>query len=158
MYNRGQGIAIDLFLGVAVFLLLLTAVLAIWSNTETTASKGLTENEMQQMAERALDRLIRTGGDPANWEEIGQAGVNAIGLAKADRVLDETKLRQFISGSVNDGLVALWRLNGNAEDSSVAHESLWVDVRLWHSQKPLRSPSCGSHVSSGRSPSGSLVA
>ncbi len=120
MRNNGQGIAIDLFLGVAIFLLLLTAVLAIWSNTETTASKELTEKEMQRMTEEALDRLIRSKGEPANWETLDPSdpAIITVGLAKADRVLDENKVASFIGTGTTFGLVGFWKLNSDATDSS----------------------------------------
>jgi hypothetical protein len=142
MRNRGQGIAIDLFLGVAIFLLLLTAVLAIWSNTETTASKELTEKEMQQMAEDALDRLLRSQGEPANWEQPNAGDVTAIGLARADRILDENKVKQLDSGGINRGLIAYYKLNENADDSSGNNNNGTPFVTSWEIETNCKSNSC----------------
>lgn len=138
MQNNGQGIAIDLFLGVAIFLLLLTAVLAIWSNTETTASRELYEKEMQRMATEALDRLIRSKGDPENWEQPNAGNITAIGLAKADRVLDENKIKQLESGGIDRGLVAYYKFNEgegtDVTDSSGNKNTGVLSGALWKTE------------------------
>ncbi len=144
--SRGQGIAVDLMIAVLIFLLLMAATLAIWSNTASVAGRQLSEREMQRMAENAMDALIRGSGSPADWEQVhcSEENINSIGLAKRDRVLDENKLNQFIwrAEILSNGLVSAWHFNGNAEDSfgendgtpqgtvDLAAEGLWETQAL----------------------------
>ncbi len=95
--KKGQGMAIDLLFAVIIFLLILGASMAlINSNTTTLVDKNILR-ELQERAIQTTDMLVRTQGQPNNWEDLGTIDeIGVIGLAKRDRVLDEAKVDKFV--------------------------------------------------------------
>lgn len=91
----GQGLAIDFLFAVMLFLLLLNASLVlIEGGSKNAADKGLL-NELNAKAVLAADRLVRSEGEPSDWQDNGIEGATAIGLAKRDRVLDQAKVERL---------------------------------------------------------------
>jgi hypothetical protein len=95
MSSRGQGIALDFLFAVLVFLLVLNSVMTIIdSGTQSVSEKNLLNN-LNAKASQTMDLLVRTDGNPNDWEKLDLGDVVAIGLAKRDRALDEDKVGRF---------------------------------------------------------------
>jgi len=112
----GESIAIDLSAAVLIFLLIGGSITWVWSNKATGSEGKLLENETRLMADRTLETLISSKGQPEDWKET--SSIDVIGLAKRDRILDEDKVNQFVwrAGLLDRGLVSTWHLNGDALD------------------------------------------
>jgi len=98
---------IDLFAAALIFLLIGSSIMSAWSNKEREAEARLVEEDMQMMAERAMETLTKTQGLPNTWETLKSQGnpeweageidqISIIGLAKRDRVLSLSKIDSFI--------------------------------------------------------------
>ena len=93
--SNGQTVLIDATFAALIFVLLF---LALNNNFivgfETEQTKGEL-SEMSLLANSSLDLLVKSSGIPENWEYIGIADVNQIGLANHKRQLAEQKVNAF---------------------------------------------------------------
>lgn len=96
---RGQSLAIDSMSAILVFLLVTGSLTWLWTSKALEAENLLYEDEMEIMAERALDTLVRSPGLPENWESLKVDEVKMVGLAKRDRVLEEEKINKLMQMS-----------------------------------------------------------
>jgi len=97
--EKGQGIALDLLFAILVFLLVLNASLSlIDSGNKSVSDKGIL-NQLNARALQTVDMLVRTDGEPNNWELESISNVEAIGLAKRDRALDIDKVERLADPS-----------------------------------------------------------
>ena len=93
---RGQSMGIDLLFAIAITLMVLVAMLAIWGNSSAIARKQGSETQIREMSEKAMDTLVGSRGVPSNWEQYCENDTNAIGLAKRNMILDLNKVDQFV--------------------------------------------------------------
>jgi len=96
---KGQTVAVDLAFAIFIFLLIAGGITWVWSNKATEAENSFYADEMQLLAEKALDRLIVNKGQPEDWETKGIDQTEFIGLAKRDRLLDEDKVAMLVKMS-----------------------------------------------------------
>ncbi len=95
-HEKCQGVVIDLLFAVLIFLLLLNASFALWQNNAILLQNEVISNQLRLETTQVADMLVRHEGEPDDWEKKAELGaVAAIGLAKRDRVLDETKVQRF---------------------------------------------------------------
>jgi len=99
--KKGQGIAIDFLFAALVFVLVLnTAITIVDSNYRSISNKDIL-NRLNAKTAHSLDVLVRTTGQPSDWEQKGVDDAEIIGLAKRDRTLDSEKLSKFLEwGSI----------------------------------------------------------
>ena len=99
--ERGQGIAIDFLFAVLVFLLVLNACMALMGSSAESASDKILLNELNAKTSQTIDMLVRTEGNPNDWEQHGIDEARIIGLAKRDRALDKGKVDKFVEWAAN---------------------------------------------------------
>lgn len=96
---RGQLFSYDLLLS-AVFVIFLIMLYILTTNT-LVAEMDVAElrTEMEEVAQTAADSLLRTPGDPSNWElfPITENGTRSLGLANSQSELDPEKVDRFFS-------------------------------------------------------------
>lgn len=92
---KGQSMAIDTMSAILIFLLVSGSLTWVWTTKAIEAENLLYESEIEIMAERAIDTLIRSTGLPKNWEKLEIDAIEVIGLAKRDRILEEEKINKF---------------------------------------------------------------
>ena len=100
--KQGQGIAIDFLFAVLVFLVLLNASLALIDSSSRSSAEKNTLAELNSRTMQILDMLVRTDGEPDEWQSLGISQVTVIGLAKRDRVLDVKKVEKFMEWAAED--------------------------------------------------------
>jgi len=93
---RGESMAIDMFFAVLIFVLASSSIMWAWTNKAVESETLLLEGEMGEMAENALDRLVRTQGTPYDWETSPITDLQEPGLAKRDMVLEEEKVNALL--------------------------------------------------------------
>ena len=52
-------------------------------------------NEMESIILSVSNLLVKTSGNPDNWEDLGFEEINSIGFAERDHVLDNEKISKF---------------------------------------------------------------
>jgi hypothetical protein len=67
----------------------------IEGSNKSVADKAIL-NELNARTEQTLDMLVRTDGQPNNWQEKTIDEATMLGLAKRDRVLDSEKVTKFV--------------------------------------------------------------
>lgn len=87
--------AIDFLFAAMIFILILNAALAIWSNEADFIQNELSQNELENKAGPAIDLLVRTSGTPNDWELRSIDDAEIVGLAKSDRNLDPEKVKTY---------------------------------------------------------------
>lgn len=92
----GQGIALDFLFAILVFLLVLNTSIILIESSGRVASEESVLNEINSSVSQTADMLVRTKGQPDDWEELGIESVTRVGLARRDRVLDNAKLSRFL--------------------------------------------------------------
>ena len=95
---KAQFFSIDLFVALAIFILVITLVMDLWSSIRERKSSFEQIASMQMLLHDLADQLIRTKGDPSNWTA---ENVNSIGLVIEDRVLSQSKLLNFTEMEYN---------------------------------------------------------
>lgn len=93
--KKGQGIAIDFLFAVLLFLMILNASMTIIDNSNKNSANKAIVNSLNDTLSQTLDRLVRSGGEPVDWEGKTLDETILIGLAKRDRVLDNEKVERF---------------------------------------------------------------
>jgi len=99
--KKGQGIAIDFLFAVLVFLLVLNACMSIFDNNAISVFEKNLLNGLHSATNQSVDMLVRTTGQPQDWQKKNIDDVQVIGLAKRDRVLDSSKVEKFAEWAEN---------------------------------------------------------
>lgn len=94
--SRGQAIALDFFFALMVFVLVLSAMTAMIDSNAKSSLEKRRASELNSKAVQTIDMLVRTSGQPNNWEKKGTDEITAIGLAKRDLVIDDAKTSKFV--------------------------------------------------------------
>ncbi|MCX6777929.1 MAG: hypothetical protein NT157_03510 [Candidatus Micrarchaeota archaeon] len=98
--RKGQLLTTDFMLSLAVFVALLLTIITIWTNIDSQVQDVERRRDMQSISMSVSDALIRSAGNPDNWENLSDlndiGSVGAIGLAKDEHVLDLKKVSVFI--------------------------------------------------------------
>lgn len=100
--KRGVSMVIDLSFAVLIFLLVSWSLTGLWTGKASSLELQVYEDESILFAERALDTLVSSKGQPSDWETRPYSELKVIGLAETDRVLDEEKLRKFAEFDANE--------------------------------------------------------
>lgn len=114
---KGQTMGLDLLIAMAIFLMVMAAILSIWANSSEVSKKQVQEIRMTEMAENTLESLVRDSGSPEDWEMSCALDFNSLGLARRSLVLDANKLEQLV-----------WRVEGSTCDwnYTFVRESLFI--------------------------------
>ena len=99
--KRGQAAVTDLFVAVAIFITLVTITTATWNLYGTRLNSRITYDDMVVKAYQVSDILLKTGGEPNNWETFdfssGVSGVGYVGLIDNDRHIPYEKIVGLIN-------------------------------------------------------------
>lgn len=100
MSRRSQLNVSDLFLAASICVVLIGAVIFIYSHYTEKYESRQVFNRLQLSAINTADILARTPGRPGNWE-LNWTTAGMIGLAHDDRNISEAKLNSFLNMSYN---------------------------------------------------------
>lgn len=98
--EKGQAVATDLLLGTTVFFAVFAILSGIWINNAGIAVSERSFQELEAKAVQTAEFLVKVQGIPYNWQSQAIEEVNAIGLARKERVLDEKKVEKLQEWSV----------------------------------------------------------
>ena len=93
--NKGQAVLIDFAVGFLLFILALGFINAQFDLKIDSANEKANLKEMRLKADFALDFLVKSQGEPNNWESLTIDELEKPGLATKDRLLSEAKLSSF---------------------------------------------------------------
>ncbi|MEK7540381.1 MAG: hypothetical protein AAB558_03975 [Patescibacteria group bacterium] len=93
--QKGQTVLIDFFFASIVFLIVFFAVQAQWTQDLEAAKEKSVSQEMQLKAYAIAETLVKTTGEPDNWETLAISSVERIGLAQSTLSLDTQKVNAF---------------------------------------------------------------
>jgi len=96
--KKGQIAALDFFIALLIFSVILTITMLRWSNYYSKISERMEYHEMMTKAFQISDALIKSQGVPSNWNKDN---VRIIGLAIEDRILSVDKVNAFANLSFN---------------------------------------------------------
>ena len=91
---KGQVWSTDFVSSVVVFFISVVAVLFIWNYSVYSNSQQTVLNDINSLAIKISDSLVRTGGLPFGWND---SSVQLIGLASQENVLNTTKVDYLTS-------------------------------------------------------------
>ncbi len=97
-YRRGQAGITDLFIAVAIFIVLVTITTLIWNLYNARLESRLDYDTIVLKTYAIVDALVKSPGSPERWELVPDAqlsGVLQVGLAEQDHVIDEAKITRF---------------------------------------------------------------
>jgi len=101
LFEKGQGLAIDMTIAMFILFLVLAGLLGVWTNNLEVINEEEIVRELNRKASQTMEVLIRTPGSPDNWDTLTITEVTSIGLASSDRVIDEDKLNTFKNFTAN---------------------------------------------------------
>lgn len=93
--QKGQAVLIDFFFASIIFLILFFAVQSQWTQDIQTAREKSTQHEIQLKAYAIAETLVKTPGEPENWETLPVSSIERIGLAQSTLSLDTQKVNAF---------------------------------------------------------------
>ncbi|HLC92760.1 MAG TPA: hypothetical protein VJH23_03560 [archaeon] len=104
MFSKGQALIVDFSIALMLFIIMWIFISTEFNSQFSDSLKASEIDSMHLKADYALETLVKTQGSPSNWEALGAADVNSIGLAYADRDISEQKLTSFVnfSGSYDE--------------------------------------------------------
>lgn len=91
----------DLFIALFMATILIIFIVYSWNKYVMVLSDNIDYNEMQIIAFQITDLLVKSKGEPENWEEDPE-NVYVIGLAGSDRNLSTEKVDAFINNITYD--------------------------------------------------------
>ncbi|MBU0456954.1 MAG: hypothetical protein ABH824_02605 [Nanoarchaeota archaeon] len=94
--KQGQLFSLDLVISLVAFIIVIFFVLSLWNLYLTRLGENINSEEMQLLAFQITDMLIKSPGDPNNWQDDPD-NVTVIGLHLNPGYLDEDKLNTFLS-------------------------------------------------------------
>ena len=86
---------LDFALAVFIFLIALGTLSVFWLNRLDEKLQSQHFDEMNLKANLAAETLVKSAGDPTNWENLDPELVNLIGVVSQDRSVSEQKLNAF---------------------------------------------------------------
>lgn len=103
--KRGQAVITDLFIAIAVFIILITITTIIWDLYSIRLKMRQEYEDMMLRTIQISDQLIKNPGYPTDWEykiSSDPEYVKVIGLADEDRVLSADKVEKFRTNITDD--------------------------------------------------------
>ncbi|MEA2036065.1 MAG: hypothetical protein U9O94_01045 [Nanoarchaeota archaeon] len=94
--KKSQIVVADLFIAMFIATMLIIIIIFTWNNYAILLDENIEYNEMQIIAFQTADLLVKSKGEPVNWE-YSPNNVDAIGLASSDRVISEEKVGEFVN-------------------------------------------------------------
>lgn len=94
--RKAQAIATDLFIALAIFVLITAFIIYLWNDYNTKLNEDVEYERLQILAYQITNQLVKTQGLPKSWEK-NPSGFDEIGLATSDRKLSTGKVDSFIS-------------------------------------------------------------
>jgi len=101
MFKKSQIAITDLFIALFVAAILITVIVFTWNKYTTILEEDISYNEMGVIAFQASDLLVKSKGEPLNWEE-NPTNVDVLGLASSDRNLSIRKIDAFVNLSYSN--------------------------------------------------------
>lgn len=93
--HKGQTVLIDFFFASIIFLVIFFAVQNQWTQDLQAAKEKSTSQELQLKAYAIAESLVKTQGEPDNWETLPVSSIERIGLAQSTLSLDTQKVNAF---------------------------------------------------------------
>ena len=94
MQHKGQIVTTDFLAATVIISLLLAFIFISWNQTVNESRDVENRKEITISAISLSDSLLKSKGDPDNWESGGKIN-NTLGLVIDDHVLDPNKLKAF---------------------------------------------------------------
>lgn len=99
--QKGQTVLIDFFFASIVFLIVFFAVQTQWTQDFQQAKDKSASQDMQLAAYAIAESLVKTTGEPGNWETLPVSSIERIGLAQSTLSLDTQKVNAFKNLDLN---------------------------------------------------------
>ncbi|MEK6861218.1 MAG: hypothetical protein AABY07_04555 [Nanoarchaeota archaeon] len=102
--KRGQAVVTDLFIAIAVFIVLVTITTVIWDLYTIRLKMRQEYEDMIVKNLQISDQLVKNPGVPNDWEYVIQQNpdyVDVLGLAFDDRILSSKKVEMFRTNMTN---------------------------------------------------------
>ncbi len=95
--KRAQAAITDLFIAVAIFIVLITITTLIWNLYNSRLQSRLDYDTMVLKGYHIVDALVKSGGYPENWEnsQNPELSTTMFGLAEYDHVISDAKIDKF---------------------------------------------------------------
>ncbi len=159
--HRGQVFSSDLVLAFVIFTIIFAIFLTTWQYNKNRMIEAEYVRGIEAVGYGFADVLVRTPGEPADWEKnlSAQEGILSLGLVKFDRNIDEGKLNALsglsqavlrnVSRSAEKGVQVVLRDRGGAVIKATAEapktehaitvtrlaiyrgEPAFLDVKVW---------------------------
>lgn len=97
--SKAQIYSTDLFVGVTIFLLVLTSFLILWSTGINRLTYFEKERWRDETARVIAEQLVESPGYPTHWEQISiltETNLRTIGLTKERNVLNMDKIQKLL--------------------------------------------------------------
>ena len=92
--KKAQIGTLDLFAAISISSLLIVAIFSTYNYYNNALERKILFNDMQMTSFAAVDYLVKSPGQPYNWE-TAPSTTERIGLAKRPLILSENKLDEF---------------------------------------------------------------
>ena len=90
--SRAQLLNADLLLAVTLFAVALGAIMLTWNFTKARMEEASWSRELEQRTYTISDVLVRTPGDPVDWESQPAGNITSMGLAGLDGGISQEKV------------------------------------------------------------------
>lgn len=94
--KKSQVVVTDLFIALFIATILIVVIVFAWNRYTRILEEDTGYKEMQIIAFQTADLLVKSKGEPEDWEEDPD-NVGVIGLASSDRYLSTEKVDAFIN-------------------------------------------------------------
>lgn len=91
--NKAQASSAEFLIGYFIFFLVLTITVTLWAETTNRIDRSQKMYEFEEVASETAEKLVRTRGIPPEW---GRANVTVIGLAGEPRIMEKSKITEFV--------------------------------------------------------------
>ena len=89
MFKKSQLAMTDLFISIAIFIILIVAIIISWNTYSIRLKDRIIYDDMLYNAYQITDLLVNSQGEPSNWN---YSNVQVIGLAHNDHNISTNKL------------------------------------------------------------------
>lgn len=93
--QKGQAVLIDFFFASIIFLIVFFAVQNQWGQDLQAVKEKSISQELQLKAYAIAETLVKSPGEPQNWETVPVSSIERIGLAQSTLSLDVQKVNAF---------------------------------------------------------------